>query len=117
MAYSLVTLYGMSDKVGHLSFPPPQDGRMQTSRPYSEETAEKVDQEVREIVNAAFDRTVALLTEKRDLAEKLALRLLEKEVIHREDVVECLGERPWRDASTYAELVAGNVQGTVNDDA
>jgi len=107
IAYSLVTLYGMSDKIGHRSFPPPQDGRINSQRPYSEATAELVDDEVRSLVNAAYERTQQLLTEKKSLAAALAQRLLEKEVLHRADVVEILGERQWKDATTFEELSTG----------
>ena len=107
LAYSLVTLYGMNDKVGNMSFPPPSSGKLNSQRPYSETTAELVDEEVRVLVKQAYARTLELLTEKKQLAGKLAELLLEKEVIHKEDVISVLGERPWKDATTYAELAAG----------
>ena len=62
---------------------------------------------MREIVNGAYDRTYALLSEKKELARAVAEKLLEKEVIHREDVEEILGKRTWNEATTYEELVAG----------
>jgi len=107
IAYSLVTLYGMSDKIGHRSFPPPDGSKINSQRPYSEATAELVDDEVRALVNAAYERTQQLLADKKSLAAALAQRLLEKEVLHRADVVEILGERPWKDATTFEELSAG----------
>ena len=76
MAYSQVALYGMSPAVGLLSFPT-DPGAL--NKPYSEATAAKIDAEVRDLVDAAYARTVALLTEKRDLVAALAERLLEKE--------------------------------------
>ena len=107
IAYSLVTVYGMSDRIGNMSFPQPQDGQMNKARPYSEQTAVIVDEEVRAIVNAAYARTVDLLTSKKDLAAALAQELLEKEVIHRADVEAILGKRPWKEAASYEELVHG----------
>jgi AFG3 family protein len=77
MAYNQVALYGMNPKIGLLSFPS-DDNRF--DKPYSEDTARMIDSEVRLIVDAAYQRTLALLTEKKDLVEKLALSLLEREV-------------------------------------
>merc|ERR1719424_96786 len=107
MAYSIVTLYGMNARVGNMSFPPKGEGQLDSQRPFSERTAEIVDDEVRALVNGAYERTVALLTEKKDLMAQLARLLLKKEVIHREDVASVLGERKWKEATSYQELAAG----------
>ena len=77
MAYGQVAIYGMNEKVGLVSFPS-EEG--QFSKPYSERTAKLIDEEVRNLVMTAYERTVKLLTEKKDLVEKLALTLLDKEV-------------------------------------
>jgi AFG3 family protein len=96
LAYSIVTLYGMNDAIGNRSYPSNnQDGSIQHSRPYSEQTAELVDEEVRAIANAAYERTRVLLTEKKELMADLAKLLLEKEVIHKSDVEAILGKRPF----------------------
>jgi len=107
LAYSIVTLYGMNAKVGNLSFPPRGDGQLDPQRPFSEEKAEEVDDEVRSLVNGAYQRTVELLTSKKELAAELAQLLLEKEVIHRDDVEKVLGKRLWKEATTYEELANG----------
>ena len=62
---------------------------------------------MRTLVNSAYERTLLLLTEKKVLAGELAALLLEKEVIHREDVEAVLGARLWKEATTYEELRLG----------
>jgi AFG3 family protein len=102
LAYSLVTSYGMNDKIGNRSYPPPAEGQMAAQRPYSEQTAEVVDEEARQLANDSLARTLKLLTEKKDLVKAVAERLMEREVIQREDVIELLGERPWKDSGDQA---------------
>jgi len=116
IAYGLVTVYGMNDKIGHMSYPQPQDGQINSTRPYSEEIAEIVDEEVRSIVWGAYERTYELLTEKKELAAAIAERLLEKEVILRDDVIEILGERQWNDAMSYKDIVGGIAKGYEEQD-
>ncbi|GMT00348.1 hypothetical protein PENTCL1PPCAC_22522, partial [Pristionchus entomophagus] len=107
MAYSQVVKYGMSAKVGPLSFETAQPGEMAFDKPYSESTAQLIDQEVRDIVNGALKRTRDLLLSKRDEIDKVAVRLLEKEVLSRGDMIELLGPRPFVEKHTYEEMVAG----------
>lgn len=106
-AYGQITQYGMNENVGHVSFEQPQQGEMVFDKPYSEVTAQMIDQEAKKMINSAMERTVNLLTEKKDLVEKVALRLLEKEVLNREDMIELLGPRPFKEKSTYEEFVEG----------
>ena len=77
MAYAQVALYGMNEKVGLLSFPQ-DDNRL--DKPYSNETARLIDDEVRQMVHKAYQRTLELLTEKRALVTDLAEQLLAREV-------------------------------------
>jgi cell division protease FtsH len=95
-AYAMVTVYGLSDKVGNISYYD-SSGQSEYSfnRPYSEKTAEMIDQEVKDMVDAAYDRTKKILSENKDKLEKLAAALLEKEVIFKENLQEIFGERPW----------------------
>lgn len=106
-AYAEVVHYGMSEKVGLLSFEMPQEGDMQFDKPYSETTAQLIDEEVRAIVNLAYVKTKELLNEKKDIVEKVALRLLEQEILSRDDMIELLGPRPFAEKSTYEEFVEG----------
>ena len=93
MAYNRVAVYGMNDKVGMLSFP---SDDQQFQKPYSQDTARMIDEEVRELVDQAYKRTVALVKEKKESVEALAQGLLEREVLQRHDLVKILGDRPFK---------------------
>ena len=80
MAYAMVSIYGMNAKVGNVSFNDPQ-GEYGLTKPYSDNTAQMIDQEVRNLIQSAYDRTKTLLLEKRDLLEALTQQLLKKEII------------------------------------
>lgn len=94
MAYSMVSVYGMNGKVGHVSFHESTQKEYSFSKPYSESTAETIDQEVRKMLDQAYQRTKSLLSSKRECLEVVAKELLEKEVIFQKDLVRLLGERP-----------------------
>lgn len=96
IAYSMVTTYGMNDKVGNVSFYDPQQENYFT-KPYSEETGKMIDQEVRKLIEEAYVKTKNLLTEKRDDVEKLAKELLVKEVLFKSDVEALIGKRPFEE--------------------
>ncbi|WP_207495184.1 ATP-dependent zinc metalloprotease FtsH [Aridibaculum aurantiacum] len=96
MAYSMVTVYGMNDRVGNISFYDPQADNSFT-KPYSEETGKIIDDEVRKLIASAYESTIRLLTEKRNEVEILAKELLEKEVLFQSDVEKLIGKRPYDD--------------------
>lgn len=102
MAFNQITKYGMSPKVGLLSFKSNQSEFGFAHRIYSDHTSQLVDAEIRDLVNSAYQRTVDLLQSKRDELEKVAVLLLEKEVLSNQDMVSLLGERPFpaKDASS-----------------
>ncbi|THD20846.1 ATP-dependent metallopeptidase HflB [Fasciola hepatica] len=112
-AYAQVVQLGFSPKVGMLSFDLPQQGDMVLAKPYSEQTAQIIDQEVREMVQKAYERTLDIVRGKKSLVERLALRLLDKEQIQKEDLIEILGPRPFAEKQTYEEIVG---QGPLDED-
>ena len=95
-ANAMVTIYGLSDKVGHLSY---YDSSGQSdysfSKPYSEKTAEIIDDEIKDFIDKQYTRAINILTENRDKLDALAQKLLDKEVIFREDLEEIFGKRAW----------------------
>ena len=96
MAYSMVTTYGMNDKIGNVSFyDPSQENTFQ--KPFSEETGKIIDEEVRKMIDAAYHRTLDLLTLRKAEVEKLAKELLDKEVLHKSDVEALIGRRPYEE--------------------
>ena len=93
-AYAMVTYFGMSDKVGNLSYYDSTGARdMAFSKPYSEKTAELIDDEVKRLINQAHATALKVLTENREGFEQLAQRLLEREVVFSEDLEEIFGPR------------------------
>jgi cell division protease FtsH len=96
IATAMVTVYGMSEKVGNISYYDPQaDNSFQ--KPYSEETARMIDEEVRRMIDESYIRTLGLLREKRGEVEKLAEALLDKEVLFQSDVESLIGPRPYEE--------------------
>ena len=94
MAYGMVTYYGMSDKVGHLSFYDSTGARgYDLTKPYSEKTAELIDQEVKSLISEIHDRTRGILEANMAGFTELAALLLEKEVIFAEDLERIFGPR------------------------
>lgn len=108
LAYAQITQYGMNERVGTVSFQSEQDDKFITQKPYSEQTAKLIDEEARGLIRNAYQRVFKLIEEKKECVERVAQRLLEKEVLVREDIVELLGERPFPTKHAYDELLKTN---------
>jgi cell division protease FtsH len=115
LSYAMVTVYGMNEKVGKVSFYDPNTENVFT-KPYSEETGKLIDNEVRKLVDEAYVRTIKLLTEKRDKVEKLALALLDREVLHQNDVEDLIGKRPFEEKKIFSDSEELNQSALVNDE-
>jgi cell division protease FtsH len=102
LSYAMVTVYGMNDRVGNISFYDPQQDQYFT-KPYSEETGKIIDEEVRKLVDQAYQRTIQLLTEKKAEVEKIALALLTREVLHQQDVEDLIGKRPFSEKKILSD--------------
>uniref|UniRef100_A0A8C8DX44 AAA+ ATPase domain-containing protein n=1 Tax=Oryzias sinensis TaxID=183150 RepID=A0A8C8DX44_9TELE len=97
LAYAQIVQFGMNKAVGPVSFDRPQEGNTLCERPFGESTAQLIDLEVRSLIDAAFHRTHQLLVDKKEMMEKVAKCLLEKEILDRTDLVKLLGPRPFRE--------------------
>ena len=104
LAYDMVILYGMNEKVGNISFHDPQ-GEYGFGKPYSERTAEMIDIEVRKFIDEAYVRTKELLNTKREQLNMLAEVLLDKEIIFQRDLENLLGVRPWDKNDPLVEVI------------
>lgn len=114
-AYAMVSIYGMNDKIGNVSFYDPQnEGGFQ--KPYSEETGNLIDQEVKKLSDKAFQRAKALLESKREEVKIIAEELLKKEVLFKDDLERLIGKRPFGDDAIDAEILATNT-GPENTDS
>jgi len=115
-AYAMVSIYGLNKRVGNISFYDSQ-GRDAFTKPYSDETAKIIDEEVSKLVEGQYQRALKILTENKEKLELLAEKLLIDEVIFKENLEEIFGKRPWDPAeliedkeSSSKESASGNEQ-------
>ena len=101
MAYSIVSVYGMNKNIGNISFFDSKQSDYNFTKPYSDSTAEKIDFEVRKIVENAYERTKNLLINKKEQLEKIAKKLLEKEILFQNDIELLIGKRPFKNPTNY----------------
>lgn len=107
MAYGMVTIYGMNDRIGNISFYDAEKSEFSMGKPYSDVTARIIDEEVKKIIDSAYLRTCDLLKEKREELDKLAKALLEKEIIFQDDLERILGKRPFAQLTSYQSFMEG----------
>ena len=105
-AYAQIVQFGMSEKLGQVS-DLPRPGEVLVEKPFSEATAQLIDEEVRRPIGSVHARTLDPLTRCREQVDKVRRGLLEKEVLEWADMVELLGPRPFAEKITYEELGEG----------
>jgi AFG3 family protein len=110
MAYSIVTIYGMNEKIGNISFHDSKQSEYSFTKPYSEETARTIDQEVSILIETSYKRTKDLLKKKKNELEIVAGELLEKEIIFQSDLERLIGKRPFEKQTTYQEFTNGTME-------
>ena len=106
MAYAMVVYYGMSDKLKNISFYDSTQADYSFTKPYSDNTAEIIDQEMQSIVSEQYERAKTIISTNREKHQALADLLVENEVIFTEDVERIFGKRPW--VSSMDELMNEN---------
>ena len=115
-AQAMVTIYGLNDKIGNISY---YDSSGQSEynfgKPYSEHTAKTIDEEISKLVENQYQRAIKILTENKDKLEALAGKLLEKEVIFREDLEEIFGKRAWEPEEKENRPVENEPEETIGD--
>ncbi|MDG2491709.1 MAG: ATP-dependent zinc metalloprotease FtsH [Flavobacteriaceae bacterium] len=105
-AKAMVTVYGLNEELGNITY---YDSTGQSdynfSKPYSEDTAQKIDKEISKLIEGQYDRAIKLVKDNEDKLTTLAERLLEKEVLFKDDLLNILGERPFdkKDTEVYFE--------------
>ncbi|MGA9212929.1 ATP-dependent zinc metalloprotease FtsH [Kaistella sp.] len=117
-AQAMVTIYGLNEKVGNISYYD-STGQSEYSfgKPYSEQTAKMIDEEISKIIETQYQRALQILRDNKDKLDALAAKLLEKEVIFREDLEEVFGKRAWDPELTEHPVSSTHKQETPAEEA
>ena len=115
MAYSIVSVYGMNKNIGNISFFDSKQSDYNFTKPYSDSTAEKIDFEVKRIVEEAYERTKNLLINKKEQLEKIAKKLLEKEILFQNDIEILIGKRPFKNPTNYQSFTSGKDENKIEE--
>ncbi|HKR05652.1 MAG TPA: ATP-dependent zinc metalloprotease FtsH, partial [Bacteroidia bacterium] len=103
-AYASVSIFGLNEKIGNISFYDSSGNQEYAfTKPYSEKTAQIIDEEVSKLIESAYKRTKEILSQHKEQLDVLALRLLEREVLFKEDLEEIFGKRQWKDPEPIAK--------------
>ena len=113
MAYSIVTIYGMNKEIGNMSFYDSKQSEYNFQKPYSDATAERIDREVKGVIDGCYERTKKLLLEHRTELDTIATELLEKEILFQNDLERLIGKRPFASQTTYQKFTNGNEEPAV----
>ena len=105
-AMAMVTIYGLDEKIGNISYYDSQNQGYGFTKPYSEETAKIIDQEIKKIIDGQYERAKAILKKHEDKLHQLANKLLETEVIFKEDLEVIFGKRPFEKEVVKKEVKA-----------
>ncbi len=108
MAYGMVTVYGMNEKIGNISFYDSKQSEYAFTKPYSESTAKMIDEEVKKLIDTCYARCRQLLNDHRNELEILAQELLKKEIIFQSDLEKLIGKRPFDKETTYQSYMNGS---------
>lgn len=108
-AYAMVSVYGLSSKLGNISYYDSQ-GQGSFTKPYSEDRAKIIDEEVSRIIEEQYDRALKILSENKDKLVLLAEKLLEKEVIFKDNLIEIFGKRAWESEQEVEEAKALKIE-------
>ena len=110
-ARAMVTVYGLNDVLGNVTYYDSQgQNEYAMDKPYSEHTAETIDQEISKIIEKQYERAIEMLENNREKLDQLANLLLEKEVIFKENVEEIFGKRPWDKEEEKVEEVSASTE-------
>lgn len=116
MVYNMIKIYGMNHKLGQLAFPSNNNNSpFGEQKVYSDATAQAMDEEAKRIVDAAYNRALELITEKKTEVEKVSQMLLEKETITHDDVYDLIGPRPFEMDKAYKEFVTRKKDASVEE--
>lgn len=114
-AYAMTSIYGLNERVGNISYYDSQ-GRDAFTKPYSEETAKVIDEEVSKLIEGQYQRALQLLAENQDKLAQLAERLLTSEVIFKEDLEAIFGKRPWDPIEEEKEMPVQDAVVAIEED-